>query len=134
MEAISREKHFRGNREFAKLCRDYGFAAVRCVKGQLDCCELPGLAVTVRRTERLRLDRAMADAIREANDQLPILVHRTSRQPWRITMEPDTFFRLYRAFIQISPPDPERPACEPYPGSDPGPAHRPGESADPPVF
>ena len=134
MEAISLEKHVRGNREFAKLCRDYGFAAVRCVKGHLDCCGLPGLAVTVRRTERLRLDRAMADAIREAGDKLPILVHRASRQPWRITMEPDTFFRLYRAFIQTSPPDPAIPAYEPYPGSDPGSAHRPEESAAPPIF
>lgn len=131
MELNSREKHFRGHREFAKICRDHGFTAVQCIKGRLDSRGLPGISLTVRRTERLRLDRAMAEAIAEAGKQLPILVCRSSRQPWRIIMEPDAFFRLYRAFIRMSPPDPAEPKSEPYPGSDPDSAHLRGESAVP---
>ena len=129
----SRGKHFRGHREFAKVCRDHGFTAVHCVNGQLDSRGLPGISLTVRRTERLRLDRAMAEAIAEAGSKLPLLVHRSSRQPWRITMESETFFCLYRAFIQMSPPDPAKPASEPYPCSDQAPVHPLEESAAPSV-
>ena len=133
MDINSRKKHFRGHREFAKICRDHGFTAVQCTKGRLDGRGLPGISLTIRRTERLRLDRAMAETIADADGCLPVLAHRSSRQPWRITMDTATFFRLYRAFIQMSLPDPAKPGSEPYPCSDPGSVHLPGESAAPSV-
>lgn len=134
MAVNSQEKHLRGHQDFAAACRTYGFGAVHCRKGKLDCRGLPGLSVSIRRTERLRMDTAMAQASAEAQDKLPILAHRGNRQPWRITMDLDTFFLLYRAFIRTPPHDPEEPEAEPCHGSDPVPVHLPAESPAPQVF
>lgn len=131
MAANSRDKHTRGHREFAKLCREQGFAAVQCIHGRLDSRGLPGLSVSIRRTERLRMEEALARAAAEADGKLPILAHRSSRQPWRITMDTDTFFLLYRAFMRKPQSDPAEPASEAYHSSDPTPARLPAEHPDP---
>jgi len=134
MAPSSLEKHFRGHRDFAKACRDRGFTAVQCVHGRLDNRGLPGLSVSIRRTERLRMEEAMAQTAANAGGKLPVLAHRSSRQPWRITMDLDTFFLLYRTFMQMPLPDPAEPADEPYHDSDPAPARLPVKSPDPQVF
>ena len=59
MGKASREKGKRGEREFASLCREYGYAARRgqqyCgVEGD-DVIGLPGIHAEVKRVERLDL-------------------------------------------------------------------------------
>ena len=127
MAVRTQKKHTRGHKEFSRLCREQGFEAVRCIRGHLDCCGLPGIHVSIRRTERLRMDDAMAQAAAEAGDRFPVLAHRSNHQPWRITMDLDTFFHLYRAFTKIHLPDPALPVSEPSHGSDPGRLHLPAE-------
>lgn len=104
-------KHARGRREFFSLCKANG--------------ELPGLAVEVRRSQRLRLEEAMAAAAESADNRIPVVAHRSDHQPWRITLELDGFLLLYRAYLQTHLPDPISPSSEAYPDSDPGPGHLP---------
>ena len=107
MAANSRSKHFRGHQDFVRACREQGFETVRCTHGRLDCSSLPEIHVTIRRTERLRMETAMEEAAAEAGKMPVVLAHRSNGHPWRITMGLDTFFLLYRAFIQKYPGDPE---------------------------
>ena len=131
MAANSIPKHANGSREFARKCREYGFAAVQCTHGALDCSNLPGIHISVCRTERLRLERAMTECAAAAKPLLPILAHRSNRRPWRITMDLDTFFHLYRGFIQTNRFDPAAPESEPCHDSDPVPVHLPAGSPAP---
>ena len=87
MAVRTQEKHTRGHKEFSRLCREQGFGTVQCIQGHLDCSGLPGIHVSIRRTERLRMDDAMAQAAAEAGDRFPILAHRSildGSQPYEI--------------------------------------------------
>ena len=123
-------KHSRGHQDFAAACRKLGFSAVQCSHGRLDCRNLPGIHISIRRTERLRMENAMEEAAAAAEGLPSVLAHRSNGHPWRITMDLETFFLLYRAFIQKLPGDPGSPASEPYHGSDPTPDHCPAERPD----
>jgi len=127
----SKEKHFRGHLEFARKCREYGCAAVRCTHRVLDCRSFSGFHLEICRTERLRLDEAMARTCAHAGDLLPVLAHRSNGQPWRITMDLPVFCMLYTAFTQTGRPDPASPASAPCHGSDPVPDRPPAESSAP---
>ena len=131
MSLNATQKACRGRLEFAKKCREQGYTAVRCTKGQLDCRGLPGIHVSVRRSERPRLDQELRQAAEESGDRLPVLAHRTNRSSWKITMELQDFFRLYRAFSQRPLPDPASPASEPCHGSDPDFDRRPEAPVSP---
>ena len=130
MAAGSRQKHARGHQDFARACRSHGWAA-RCTYGVLDRRSFPGLTPEICRANRLRLEEAMGRAEAHAEDDLPVLVHRADRKPWRVTMDLAVFLRLYAAFIQRPLPDPAVPASAPYHGSDPDPARRPAERPAP---
>lgn len=109
-------KHDRGSREFFHLCNAKD--------------GLPGLSVEVRRTQRLRLEEAMAAAA-EQTDSIPVVAHRSDRQPWRITLTLDGFLQLYRAYLQTRLPDPKSPSSVAYPGSDPDSVRLPADTPVP---
>ncbi len=110
-------KHTRGQREFFALCNAKG--------------GLPGLSVEVRRTQRLRLEEAMAAAAEKVADSIPVVAHRSDKQPWRITLTLDGFLQLYRAYLQTRQPDPESPSSEAYHNSDPDPDRLPADGPIP---
>ena len=57
-------------------------------------CGLP-LHIEVKRQERLRMSAAVAQAVRDANGHaLPIVAHRSNRQPWLLTVRLEDFLRL----------------------------------------
>lgn len=56
-------------------------------------CGIP-LHIEVKRTERLRLSEAVAQAVRDANGHaLPIVAHRSNRQPWLVTVKLEDIFK-----------------------------------------
>jgi hypothetical protein len=109
----SSEKGKRGELEWAKFCRNQGFPDVR--RGQQysglegeDCVNLPGIHQEVKRDERLNLDEAMAQAIRDAADgTVPIVAHRKNAERsqekkarfyrgWKVTLRGEDFLTLLR--------------------------------------
>lgn len=69
---------------------------------EADVVGLPGVHIEVKRTERLRLDDAMNQAIRDAErfgDGVPAVFHRRSRRPWLVTMRLDDWLRLYGGWL-----------------------------------
>lgn len=102
MGKLSREKGKRGEREFASLCREYGYAARRGQQysgaGGEDVVGLPGIHAEIKRVERLDLPAAIAQAARDAGGALPLVAHRRNRGEWLITMRAADWFALYSEY------------------------------------
>ena len=103
MGKFSRDKGARGERQFRDLCREYGYDASRtaqhCGKGgTADVVGLPGIHVEVKNVERLNLRDAMAQSIRDAEQDggIPIVAHKKNNAPWLVTMRAEDFFLMYR--------------------------------------
>ena len=99
----SREKGKRGEREVAKLFRDYGYAGRRGQqykggKDSADVMGVPGLHIEVKRTERFSLYEALAQAKRDAagSENLPVVMHRRNESPWVVVMDFHDFIQIYR--------------------------------------
>ena len=98
----SRKKGARGERELARALREYGYDCRRgqqyCgLGGDADVVGLPGLHLEVKRVERLELENAMAQSIRDAKgEELPVVMHRKNNCPWLVTMGLEDFMTIYR--------------------------------------
>ncbi len=98
MNSIQKGK--RGEREFAKFCRDQGYNVRRGqqysgIEGE-DCVGLPGIHVEVKRVERLNIEQAMLQSKTDANHKVPIVAHRKNNCEWLVTMTAEDWFNLYR--------------------------------------
>ena len=97
----SRRKGVVGEREIAKYLRDHGFTEARRgqqFKGGADSPDVVGLTgfhVEVKRVERLDLNAAMEQSIRDsAPNEKPIVVHRRNNDYWKVTMRLDDFMEV----------------------------------------
>ena len=101
---MSREKGKRGERQVAALFREYGFDAKR---GQQyhggpdspDVVGVPGLHIEVKRTERLNLYDALAQAKRDAGEELPVVIHRKNDSPWVVIMDFEDWMQIFREWV-----------------------------------
>lgn len=100
----SRNKGAVGERELANILREYGYEARRGqqfsgANGDADVVGLPGVHIECKRVERLNLDAAMDQAVRDAREgEIPAVFHRRNRQDWKVTLQLDDFVRLYKYF------------------------------------
>lgn len=97
----SRDKGARGEREWAKYCREQGYTESR--RGQQhsglegeDVVGLPFVHQEVKRVEKLNLEDALAQSIRDCQGKIPIVAHRRNNTPWKVTMLAEDWFALYR--------------------------------------
>ena len=97
----SRRKGAVGEREIAKYLREHGFTEAR--RGQQfnggadspDVVGLTGFHIEVKRVERLDLNAAMEQSIRDsAPNEKPIVVHRRNNDYWKVTMRLDDFMEV----------------------------------------
>lgn len=97
----SRNKGKTGELELAKLLRDHGFKSRRgqqyCgASGEADVTGLPGLHIECKRVEKLNLEAAMEQAVRDARaGEKPAVFHRKNRKPWLTTMLSEDFITIY---------------------------------------
>jgi len=101
-EMNSKQKGARGEREWASYCRDQGYECRRTAQycgntgDASDVVGLPGIHQEVKRVERLNIEDAIAQAVRDTNDEIPIVAHRKNNCEWLVTMRADDWFSLYR--------------------------------------
>ena len=98
----SQRKGADGERELAAVLREYGYEIKRGGSmsfGEVpDLVGLPGVHVEVKRCEQVRLSEWMKQAEKDSKrfrDGMPVVFHRRSREPWRVTMNLADFMRLY---------------------------------------
>lgn len=100
----SKRKGKEGELEVAHIFQDYGYDARRSqqfagINGDADVVGVPYLHLEVKRTQALHLDKAMEQSISDAKEgEIPIVVHRKDRQPWRVTLGLDDFMELFQAY------------------------------------
>jgi hypothetical protein len=97
----SKSKGKRGELEFAKLCKSYGYDCRRSqqfagMNGDADVVGLNGIHIEVKRVESLNISKAMEQSIRDNIDNdIPIVAHRKNNEEWLITMRAEDWFKLY---------------------------------------
>ena len=103
MGKMSRDKGARGERLWRDVCRAEGYDAERgCQLYQrgsevADVIGLPGIHQEIKFTERLKLREAMEQSVRDAAEgEIPIVAHKSNRQPWLVTMRAEDWFSIYR--------------------------------------
>lgn len=92
----SRQKGARGEREVRDILRAHGYDARR--DGRLDTDvvhDMDGFHLEVKRREKYELDQWLEQAERDASeDEVPVVVFRKSKQPWRAVIDFDVLVRL----------------------------------------
>jgi Holliday junction resolvase len=100
----SRTKGKRGELEVAHLLKKYGYDARRGqqfagINGDADVVGLPGIHLEVKRVEKLNIENAVDQSIRDAReDEKPAVLHRKNRRKWLVTMPFDEWIDLYQAW------------------------------------
>jgi len=106
MSKSQREKGKLGEREVSRLAREHGFSEAH--RGQQyhgggdspDVIGIPGIHPEVKRVERLDLRSAMAQSRNDAAPgEIPVVIHRRSREPWYITLSYEEFLDIYKKAI-----------------------------------
>ena len=98
----SRQKGAAGERELAKKLREYGYDCRRgqqyCgANGDADVIGLPGIHIECKRVERLNIDDAMLQAIRDRREgEFPAVFHRKNNGKWMVTMLLDDWQEIYK--------------------------------------
>ena len=104
MSVNSRDKGARFERKLASIFRSYGFKDCRrsaqyCgnTGDASDVVGLPGIHQEVKRVERLNIEEAMSQAVRDSQgSKIPVVAHRKNGQGWLVTMRAEDWFSLYR--------------------------------------
>jgi Holliday junction resolvase len=102
MKINSKDKGARGERELANKLKEYGFDCRRgqqfCgANGDADVVGLDGIHIEVKRTERLSLYDALAQAKHDAREgEMPVVMHRKNNCEWVVIQPLEDWIELYK--------------------------------------
>ena len=100
----SNNKGKRGEQELANKLKSYGYEARRgqqyCgISGDADVIGLLGIHIECKRVEKLNIQNAMEQSIRDASyGEKPTVMHRRDRKEWLVTMTLEDWMDLYKAW------------------------------------
>lgn len=98
----SRNKGAKGERELARVLKQYGYDCRRgqqyCgANGDADVVGLPGIHIECKRVERLNIQDAVDQAKRDRKDsEIPAVFQRKNNCEWLVTLPLDQFMDIYR--------------------------------------
>lgn len=104
MAINSRQKGKRNELLLAHKLQEYGYNARRSqqfagINGDADVVGVPHLHIECKAVQKLNLDKAMEQSIRDAKDgEVPVVMHRKDRQPWRVTLSLEDFMMMFQAY------------------------------------
>lgn len=106
MTINSKQKGKRGELECASKLKELGFPNVRRsqqfagMHGDADLVGLDKIHCEVKRNERLNVQDAIDQAVRDAKEgELPAVFHRKNDCPWLVTMRLTDWIEIYKEFI-----------------------------------
>lgn len=100
----SRTKGKRGELEAAHILKKHGYDTRRGqqfagINGDADVVGLPYIHLEIKRVEKLNIDDALQQSIRDARDaEIPVVMHRKNRTEWKITMLFDDWIKMYKVW------------------------------------
>jgi Holliday junction resolvase len=105
MGKAERAKGAEAEREVARILTAAGFPASRNARNGLSAedvsHQIPGVWLEVKRRERLNVSEAMNQArAGAAAGQVPMIVHRRSREPWLVTLPLTDLLKMMEATSQ----------------------------------
>ena len=92
-----RNKGANAEREIANILKDHGIDARRGLVflGEPDVVGLPGYHLEIKRQETYRIDDWLKQSEEDANEnEIPLVIFRKSRQPWRVIIDLEEFLKL----------------------------------------
>ena len=98
----SRRKGAEGERELAKILKEYGYDTRRGQQycgsnGDADVVGVPGIHIECKRVERLDIYAAMDQSKSDARfEEIPVVMHRKNGKKWLVTMELPEFMMLIK--------------------------------------
>ena len=119
MSINSRQKGAAGERQLATILRGYGYDTRRGqqfsgANGDADVVGLPGIHIECKRTEKLNIDKALqqairdnyADELKQGIDLIPAVFHRSNddhkkdstKGVWKVTLTLKDFMKIYEAW------------------------------------
>ncbi len=101
MPINSKKKGSHGELEISHILNDYGYNTRRSaqfngLKGDADVIGLPNISIECKRVEKLNVDTAMEQSIRDCKGKIPCVFHRKNRKDWLVTMRLSDWIELYR--------------------------------------
>lgn len=105
MAINSKAKGKAGELELSHKLQEYGFAARRSqqfagMNGDADLVGLPHIHIECKRVEKLVIEKAMEQSRGDAKDnEIPVVMHRKNRQPWLVTMDLETWMKIYKGWL-----------------------------------
>lgn len=101
----SKDKGKRYELEVANYFKERGFHKARrsvqyngkAEKGQADVVGIPYLHVECKHNEKLNIEEAMQQALRDnkSKNKIPVVIHRKNREKSKVTMTLDDFMFIY---------------------------------------
>ena len=58
------------------------------------CPDLPGFHFEVKAVERLNVNQALAQAVSDAGEKIPVVAHKRNRGDWLVTMRAHDWFEM----------------------------------------
>lgn len=109
MPINSKNKGKRGELAWSRFCRGFGYDVRRTAQfcgnneaGAADCVGIKGVHQEVKFVERLNIQDAMDQSIRDArlaqNGEIPIVAHKRSNCEWLVTMRACDFLKVYKEY------------------------------------
>ena len=105
MSINSKQKGKSGELEIVRKLKDYGYNCRRTNQfcgntGQADdVVGLDYIHMEVKRVEKLNIDNAIEQAVRDTkDDKIPTVFHRKNRKDWLVTMKLDDFMKIYNEY------------------------------------
>jgi len=102
----SRNKGKRGELEWAHYCQEhYGLDQARrsqqycAVAGDADVQTFPGTHCECKRVERLNVQEAMDQAMRDCRGTIPYVAHRKNRGGWMVTVPAELLIEFCRLVL-----------------------------------
>lgn len=103
MSINSRDKGRRGEQELARILRGYGYENSRRgqqfsgANGDADVLGLDYIHIECKRVEKLNLENAVDQSIRDARDgEVPTVFHRKNNREWLVTMRMSDWMQFYQ--------------------------------------
>lgn len=102
----SRQKGKRGELFVAHKLQEHGFDARRSqqfagINNDADVIGAPFLHLEVKFVEKLNLQAAMEQSIRDAReDEIPVVMHKKNRQPLLVTLGFEDFMAMYKQWLK----------------------------------